>query len=63
MPLLWKPLAVFDAGLGSYAVVRLLHEAYPAQDILYLADRGKLSYGGKSRIALVGVVGKAITRS
>lgn len=57
---LHKPLAVFDAGLGSYAAVRLLHEAYPAQDILYLADRASFPYGGKSRADLAEVVGRAI---
>ncbi|MBF9235058.1 glutamate racemase [Microvirga alba] len=59
-PPLHKPLAVFDAGLGSYAAVRLLHDTYPEQDILYLADRASFPYGGKSKADLVAVVGKAV---
>ncbi|MCB8822757.1 glutamate racemase [Microvirga rosea] len=57
---LHKPLAVFDAGLGSYAAVCLLREAYPEQDLLYLADRASFPYGGKSRADLAATVGKAI---
>ena len=30
-----KAIAVFDAGLGSYAIVEAIKKAYPKQDILY----------------------------
>ena len=30
-----KPIAVFDAGLGSYAIVEAIKKAYPQQDIIY----------------------------
>ena len=33
-----NPIAVFDAGLGSYAIVEAIKKAYPQQDILYFAD-------------------------
>ncbi|MCY1594283.1 hypothetical protein NW112_03440 [Staphylococcus pettenkoferi] len=42
-------IAVFDAGIGSYAVVELLREYYPKQNILYFADRAHFPYGGKSK--------------
>ena len=31
-----KAIAVFDAGLGSYAIVEAIKKAYPQQDIIYL---------------------------
>ena len=34
-----KPIAVFDAGLGSYAIVEAIKKAYPQQDIIYFADK------------------------
>jgi len=34
-----KAIAVFDAGLGSYAIVEAIKKAYPLQDIIYFADR------------------------
>lgn len=42
------PIAVFDAGIGSYSAVRVLREHYPRQDILYFADRASFPYGEKS---------------
>jgi glutamate racemase len=45
---LTAPVAVFDAGIGSYAAVDRIHRAFPEQDILYLADRAGFPYGGKS---------------
>ena len=34
-----NPIAIFDAGLCSYAIVEAVHKAYPKQDIIYFADR------------------------
>ncbi|MGW8729442.1 glutamate racemase [Streptomyces sp. NPDC055808] len=45
---LTAPVAVFDAGIGSYAAVDRIHRAFPEQDIVYLADRASFPYGGKS---------------
>lgn len=44
-----KPIAVFDAGIGSYAIVTLLKKEFPEQDIIYLADRNQFPYGYKSK--------------
>lgn len=60
MVLLEKPLAVFDSGIGSYGVVKAIHERLPNQDILYLADRASFPYGGKSRDELVRIMKKTI---
>lgn len=43
-----KPIAIFDAGLGSYAIVETVHKAYPKQDIIYFADRKNFPYGKKT---------------
>ena len=43
-----KPIAVFDAGLGSYAIVEAIKKAYPQQDIIYFADRKSFPYGAKT---------------
>ena len=43
-----KAIAVFDAGLGSYAIVEAIKKAYPKQDIIYFADRKSFPYGTKT---------------
>ncbi|GGI42645.1 glutamate racemase [Mammaliicoccus stepanovicii] len=43
-----RPIAVFDAGIGSYAIVELLKKEFPKQDIIYLADRNSFPYGNKT---------------
>lgn len=55
-PRLSKPLAVFDAGIGSYAFVDLIRRRQPERDILYFADRASFPYGGKDRETLLAVI-------
>ena len=43
-----KPIAIFDAGLGSYTIVGTVKKAYPQQDIIYFADRKSFPYGAKT---------------
>ncbi|WP_110670016.1 glutamate racemase [Salinicola halophilus] len=50
--LLHRPIAVFDAGIGSYAIVAEIQRQRPRQDIVYFADRASFPYGEKSREAL-----------
>lgn len=57
---LHKPIGVFDAGIGSYAIVQEIRRAHPAQDILYLADRASFPYGSKDKTELSAVVLAAI---
>jgi glutamate racemase len=57
---LHKPIAVFDAGIGSYAAVALLRERLPHQDILYLADRASFPYGAKERPALLAILRRTL---
>lgn len=55
-----QPIGVFDAGIGSYAIVDLLHRRYPQQDLIYFADRASFPYGGKSRDALLETMRKTV---
>lgn len=59
---LHAPIGVFDAGIGSYGIVQVIRRHYPAQDILYFADRASFPYGAKTRAALADCVGRAIAR-
>ena len=55
-----KPIAVFDAGLGSYAIVEAIRKAYPQQDIIYFADRRSFPYGVKTTGQLKTIIEKSI---
>lgn len=55
-----SPIAVFDAGIGSYAIVDLIHRRLPRQDIVYLADRASFPYGGKDRVTLLETMRRTI---
>lgn len=57
---MYRPIAVFDAGIGSYAVVAEIRKRLPDQDILYFADRASFPYGGKSRGELLDVMRRTI---
>ncbi|MFE9581023.1 glutamate racemase [Nocardia sp. NPDC006044] len=60
MTSLRRPIAVFDAGLGSYSAVELLHRRLPDRDLVYLADRASFPYGAKNRTELLTVVDRAV---
>lgn len=60
-PQLCRPVAVFDAGIGSYAIVAEIHKAFPKRDILYFADRASFPYGGKGRDELLSVMRRSLT--
>lgn len=55
-----KSIAVFDAGLGSYAIVEAIKKAYPQQDIIYFADRKNFPYGSKTTEELRDVIENSI---
>jgi glutamate racemase len=54
-----RPVGVFDAGIGSYAIVEMIQRRYPAQDIIYLADRANFPYGEMNRDELFRAVKSA----
>jgi glutamate racemase len=59
---LHRPLGIFDAGIGSYAIVQLVQKRFPDQDIIYLADRASFPYGAKDKSSLQRAVISAISR-
>ena len=60
-PVLRKPVAVFDAGIGSYAAVAALQGVLPKQDLVYFADRASFPYGSKSRQELLDTMKRTLT--
>ena len=57
-----RPIAVFDAGIGSYAIARKIADRFPDQDVLYFADRASFPYGGKGRNELLAVMRSTVER-
>jgi glutamate racemase len=57
---LHQPIAVFDAGIGSYAIVAEIQKHLPKQDIIYFADRASFPYGAKSREQLLSIMRETI---
>lgn len=55
-----QPIAVFDAGIGSYAIVAEIHKRLPQQDIVYFADRASFPYGSKGREELLAVMNRTL---
>lgn len=60
LPRLLRPIAVFDAGIGSYAAVAAIRRLLPQQDIVYFADRASFPYGGKSRAELLAILRRTL---
>jgi glutamate racemase len=58
--MLFRPIAVFDSGLGSLSVVRELRKIIPSENILYFADTMNFPYGKKSKDQLKPVIIKSI---
>jgi glutamate racemase len=56
---LHQPIGIFDAGIGSYAIVERVRARFPQQDILYFADRASFPYGAKTPEALLQSVRQA----
>lgn len=60
LPELTRPIAVFDAGIGSYAAVAAIRRLLPDQDILYFADRASFPYGGKGHSELLTIMRRTL---
>jgi glutamate racemase len=41
------PIAIFDSGIGGLSVMRAIRQAYPREDLLYLADQAHVPYGSR----------------
>ncbi len=46
--ILKQPIAVFDAGIGSYAIARKIADRFPGQDVLYFADRANFPMAARA---------------
>jgi glutamate racemase len=58
--MLFRPIAVFDSGLGSLSIVRELRKTIPAENILYFADTMNFPYGKKSKEQLKSIIIRSI---
>ena len=58
--MLYRPIAVFDSGLGSLSVVRELRKIIPSENILYFADKMNFPYGNKTKSELKSIILKSI---
>jgi len=43
-----QPIAVFDSGLGGLTVAAEIHNHFPAEDLIFLADRARVPYASLS---------------
>ena len=57
---LMGPIAVFDAGIGSYSAVAHIHDRFPDQDLVYLADRASFPYGMKTLPELRAIIDRTL---
>lgn len=55
------PIGIFDSGVGGFSVVRAVHETFPGEDIIYVADQAHVPYGPRS-LEEVRAFSEAITR-
>ncbi len=55
-----KPIAIFDAGIGSYSITEKLAKTFPKADLIYLADRGSFPYGHKTLPELSSIIFSAM---
>src|SRR3954447_6855748 len=60
LQMLFRPIAVFDSGLGSLSIIRELRKTMPAENILYFADTMNFPYGKKSKEQLKSIITKSI---
>jgi glutamate racemase len=43
-----QPIAVFDSGLGGLTVAAEIHHRFPAEDLIFMADRARVPYASLS---------------
>ncbi len=49
----YRPIGVFDSGVGGLTVCRKIIETLPAESLLYLGDTARVPYGSKSAATVV----------
>jgi len=43
-----NPIGIFDSGVGGLSIAAAVHRLFPAESLLYFADRANFPYGGRS---------------
>lgn len=46
-------IAIFDSGLGGLTALKEIRAAYPAEDLVYFGDTGRVPYGTRSRDTII----------
>lgn len=41
----YPPIGIFDSGVGGLSVLRAIHQQFPAQDVIFVADQAHVPYG------------------
>lgn len=49
----YRPIGVFDSGVGGLTVCRKIAETLPAESIVYLGDTARVPYGSKSAATVI----------
>jgi len=49
----YRPIGVFDSGVGGLTVCRKIAETLPAESIVYLGDTARVPYGSKSSATVI----------
>lgn len=47
MPIVDRPIGMFDSGFGGLTVARALIDLLPSEDLVYVGDTGRYPYGSK----------------
>jgi len=50
----YRPIGIFDSGVGGLSVLREVQSQYPAEDLIYLADQLHVPYGNRSKKEVLG---------
>jgi len=49
-----RPVGIFDSGVGGLSVLQEVHQQYPLEDCIYIADQIHVPYGPRSRGEVLG---------
>lgn len=45
----YRPIGIFDSGVGGLSVLRAVHDQHPFEDLWYVADQAHVPYGPRPR--------------
>jgi glutamate racemase len=60
VPIDYRPIAIFDSGLGGLTVVRELRRRLPQHHLVYFGDTARVPYGTKSAEAVTRFTGEIV---